>query len=292
VKVWEARTGGRLLTKLTQHHKTVTSLCLANNGESLMSASLDRHVKVYDLSSFQVVHTLDYPSSILCVSASPNSKVLAVGMADGLLSVQHWRKRVKIREPPPARGAVHEFNIQHSVMGTGQSDVLVKEERAKKLAVHEVFLKSFNSSKALDSAVMPKTMNKVRHYAPDTVGMAVIQELIRRKFIRGALAGRTALKLRPIVSILKRKMHSQSYTGTVVDVINILLDIYTAELGEDKSLESLFQLLQQHVDWEMDVMTEMMVLKGSIEMVLAANKAKNPPQTISNTGTEMEPDDT
>jgi len=276
VKVWETRAGGRLLAKLTQHHKTVTSLCLANDGESLMSASLDRHVKVYDLSSFQVVHTLDYPSAILSVRAAPNSKVLAVGMADGLLSIQHWRKRVKVREPPPARGPVHEFNIQHTVIGTGQSDVMVKEERAKKLAVHEVFLKNFNGSKALDSALIPKSQNKVRHYVTDSVGMAVIQELIRRKFIRGALAGRTATKLRPIISIIKRKMHTQSYSGTAVDVINLLLDIYTAEMGEDRSLDGLFLLLQQHVDWEADVMSEMMVLKGSIEMILAANQAKLP----------------
>lgn len=35
-----------------------------------MSSSLDRHVKIYDVSTYQVVHTLDYPNALLSVAAS------------------------------------------------------------------------------------------------------------------------------------------------------------------------------------------------------------------------------
>lgn len=70
IKVWDAIAGGRLLAKISQHHKTVTCLALASGNKRLMSSSLDRHVKIYDISTYQVVHTLDYPNAILSVAAS------------------------------------------------------------------------------------------------------------------------------------------------------------------------------------------------------------------------------
>lgn len=70
IRVWDACAGGRLLAKLCQHHKTVTCLCLGSGNKRLLSGSLDRHVKIYDISSYQVVHTLDYPNAVLSLDVS------------------------------------------------------------------------------------------------------------------------------------------------------------------------------------------------------------------------------
>ena len=70
IRVWDAVAGGRLLAKLCQHHKTVTCLCLGSGNKRLLSGSLDRHVKIYDISSYQVVHTLDYPNAVLSLDVS------------------------------------------------------------------------------------------------------------------------------------------------------------------------------------------------------------------------------
>lgn len=70
IRVWDAFYGGKLLTKISQHHKTITSLRLASNGNRLMSASLDQHVKIYDVSSYRSVHTLDYSNGILSLGIS------------------------------------------------------------------------------------------------------------------------------------------------------------------------------------------------------------------------------
>lgn len=70
IRVWDACAGGRLLAKLCQHHKTVTCLCLGSGNRRLLSGSLDRHVKIYDISSYQVVHTLDYPNAVLSLDVS------------------------------------------------------------------------------------------------------------------------------------------------------------------------------------------------------------------------------
>ena len=57
--------GGRLLAKVSQHYKDITCLQLASNGKRLLTGGLDRHAKIYDVQSYQVVHTLDFPSPVL-----------------------------------------------------------------------------------------------------------------------------------------------------------------------------------------------------------------------------------
>lgn len=70
IRVWDVLAGGRLLVKLAQHHKTITCLKIASNGRRILSGSLDRHVKIYDSGTYKMVHSLDYPNSILSLGVS------------------------------------------------------------------------------------------------------------------------------------------------------------------------------------------------------------------------------
>jgi len=42
VKVWDALAGGRLVTSLSHHHKTITSLAFSSNHQRILSGALDR----------------------------------------------------------------------------------------------------------------------------------------------------------------------------------------------------------------------------------------------------------
>ena len=44
VKIWDALAGGKLLTTLSHHHKTVTCLAFCSGYQRLMSGGLDRYV--------------------------------------------------------------------------------------------------------------------------------------------------------------------------------------------------------------------------------------------------------
>lgn len=55
MRVWDAVAGGKLLAKVSQHHKTITCLRLASNGKRILSGGLDHHVKVYDVGSYETV---------------------------------------------------------------------------------------------------------------------------------------------------------------------------------------------------------------------------------------------
>lgn len=69
VRVWDT-ISGRLLSKLAQHHKTVTCLSFASDNNRLMSGSLDCHIKIYDVNTYSVVHTLDFPAPILSMAVA------------------------------------------------------------------------------------------------------------------------------------------------------------------------------------------------------------------------------
>jgi len=68
VKIWDIVGGGRQLHVLSSHQKTVTTLCMAPSSNSraaldqdaprLLTASLDGHVKVFELSQFKVCNDL------------------------------------------------------------------------------------------------------------------------------------------------------------------------------------------------------------------------------------------
>ncbi len=48
--------------------------------------------QVYDLDSFKVTHASKYPGPVLCLGISPDCGLLAVGQADGQLSIRKHSK--------------------------------------------------------------------------------------------------------------------------------------------------------------------------------------------------------
>lgn len=89
VQVWDI-VAAKPLTVLQNHQKTVTSIAVSASsaGRRVLTAGLDGHVKIYDPTSWKVVHGVKYPSPVLSVGVSPDEKHLAVGMVGGLLSIR------------------------------------------------------------------------------------------------------------------------------------------------------------------------------------------------------------
>jgi len=70
LRVWDIVAGGRCTRALSNHQKTVTALVLSAKGDRLLTGSLDQMVKVYDVSTYKVVHTMRYPAPVLCLAIS------------------------------------------------------------------------------------------------------------------------------------------------------------------------------------------------------------------------------
>ncbi|KAG8226235.1 hypothetical protein J437_LFUL006337 [Ladona fulva] len=273
VKVWDALAGGRLLAKLSQHHKTVTSLRVGSNGRRLMSASLDRHVKIYDIATYQVVHTLDYPSPVLSMGISEHDDTLAVGFTDGLISMSRRETEAKPTKRERKRAAFR--SIPEDFRPTAV-DVFVHEEDKKMMSKHDAFLRKFEYSKAVDSVMLAYIANK-----KPAIAVAVFQELIRRKGLHGALAGRETKSLIKIMRFILRNIGDHRFMRVLLDVVDVLLDVYGDSVNQSPEIALLLEKLMNRLKEEERMTVNLINLQGSIEMLVAGMESANHPQSQS-----------
>jgi hypothetical protein len=91
--------GGKLLRRLSNFQKTVTCVKLSPfagpdsaAAPRMLAGSLDGHVKIFELDDFKVTHASKYPGPVTGLGLSADCSLLAVGMADGMLSVRKHAK--------------------------------------------------------------------------------------------------------------------------------------------------------------------------------------------------------
>lgn len=135
-----------------------------------MSSGLDRNVKVYDIISYQPVHTFTFPNAVLSLGVAPNDETLVAGMVDGLISVQRMDE-----EDTAASDKKPRKKIATNVASFPVDEVIGDYERRPE-ARCDKFLRKYEYKKALDTVLLPYTVNKMPH-----VTVALMQELTRRK---------------------------------------------------------------------------------------------------------------
>lgn len=70
IRLWDLVAGGRCVRAMSNHQKSVTCLAFDGSAGRLLSGGLDQMVKVYDISTYKVVHTMRYPAPVLCLAVS------------------------------------------------------------------------------------------------------------------------------------------------------------------------------------------------------------------------------
>ncbi|KAL4228220.1 snoRNA-binding rRNA-processing protein [Mactra antiquata] len=269
VKVWDALSGGKLLTSLTHHHKTVTCLSFCSQYQRFMSGGLDRHVKIYDVGTYQVVHTLDYPGSILSIGVTPDDSLLAVGMVEGLLSLQKRKSdKEEMKAKKPTKKTVSfRYGLKGKTLIPKKDDYVVDHKRKEKLTNYEKYFKRFDHSKALSAVFEPA----VRKKTPE-VTIAVMQELIRRRAIKAALAGREGTGVNIIVSFIQRHLSNPRYSATLIDVANLIIDIYYPQISRSSVLESALHRLRYAVEKEVSYARQLYEVIGQLDTLFSASQ--------------------
>jgi len=95
VKVWDMTAGTEFPVKeMWNHQKEVTALCGNVDGSRVLAGGLDGHIKIYDASTWKVVHGMKYPAPILTVSLSVSilTMIADVSLMKNI-SVLEWRHR-------------------------------------------------------------------------------------------------------------------------------------------------------------------------------------------------------
>lgn len=169
IKVWDALSSGRQMAQISEHHKTISCLRLASNGRRFMSSGLDRHVKVYDIVNYGVVHTFDFPNAVLSLGVSANDEALVAGMVDGLISIQRMEHDSDSQPKVPKSKRIVPVD-------SVKIDQVVPDYDRSLEAKYDKFLRKYEYVAALNAVLLPYVVNKNPH-----VTVSVMQELIRRK---------------------------------------------------------------------------------------------------------------
>ncbi|KAF7432961.1 hypothetical protein PC9H_004905 [Pleurotus ostreatus] len=266
LRVWDIVAGGRCIRALSNHQKTVTSLAFNANASRLLTGGLDHMVKVYDISTYKVVHTMRYPAPLLCVSISPDETHIAAGMSDGTLSVR--RRQLKVSEPSASdlltsAATLRLVKNKTKPKALGDEDEFrVESKRSKRLKEYDRLLKNFKYSAALDSVL--------RKQVPPAVTFSLIQELIARDGLRSALSGRDDVLLEPILRYLIKYVADPRFGQTVCDVAAFLIDMYNPVLGQSPLMDTLFLRLQKKVTAEVRFQRTLLQTKGALDMLFAS----------------------
>jgi U3 small nucleolar RNA-associated protein 15 len=226
VCVWDALTGRRL-QRLTNHQKTVMCVRVAADigppsrgpadahvtATRMFTGSLDGHLKVYDCDLFKVTHVSKYPGPITSLAVAPDCSALAVGTANGLLSIRRRSKprdagvegagaaaagagkQPKARRPPRMMTGVYRYFMRGQSSKAGASDLKVAAQRRAHLAPFDRKLRSFRLGDALDAAL--------HTHRPEVV-VSVLEELLGRGGLQSAVSGRHAEALCPILDFLAK----------------------------------------------------------------------------------------
>ncbi|KAM3611270.1 uncharacterized protein V6R79_015797 [Siganus canaliculatus] len=268
VKVWDLLKGGQPLVSLKNHHKTVTCLCLSSDGQRLLSASLDRHVKVYNTTSYKVVHNFDYAASILSVALAPNDESIVVGMTNGILSIKHKKSTEESKEisTQQRRRPSYRVFVKGKNYVPKQDDFLVSKPVKQHLAKYDRQLKKFNVSKALDTALETWT----RFRKPE-ITVAVIKELDRRGTLKNALAGRDEQGLSQLLNFLIGNVVDSRFTPVLVTAAEMILDIYQSVIGQSPVVDRQLLRLQDLLEKEIDYQQELLEVLGMLDTMFASS---------------------
>ncbi|MEW5302577.1 MAG: hypothetical protein WDW36_005346 [Sanguina aurantia] len=291
LNVWDIVGGGRLLRKLSNFQKTVTCVTLSpmagpdsSASPRMLAGSLDGHLKIFELDNFTVTHASKYPSPILSLALSPDCSSLAVGLADGTLSIRKQVKRKpvtgltagslnahpdgrqprRVRYGPKLTAANYKYFIRGQSEKAAAGDFRVVARIKSKLAPYDRLLRQFQYRGALDSALATGQ--------PEIV-ISVVEELAARGGLNAALGGRDAAGLVPLLNHLAAHVTEPRYTRLLVNITNRVLDGYSEVIGQSPEVDAKLLALKSRISRELALHSALLQLQGCLEPILAASMA-------------------
>lgn len=282
------------LRVITNHQKTVTSLCLASNGKRVVSGGLDGHVKIFETGSWNVVAGMKYPSPVLSLSvitagANAADRHLAVGMQSGVLSLKtRLTGTAAEKERDRARTA--------AITDLSQLDVAKSSKRKRK----EIITRSLaNVDSGVDFLIdndasgrrrgkEQKWQSDLRHgryaaaldgvldtSAPDHSKLNVLTLLItlrHRSALRAAVENRDEESVQPVLSWICNHIIDPRYRAACVDVGLHLLDLYAEHVGQSAELATGFKTLRKRVAQEVEKAQLAAQTGGMLEALMIAGE--------------------
>ncbi|XP_017064215.1 U3 small nucleolar RNA-associated protein 15 homolog [Drosophila eugracilis] len=267
VRVWDLISGCRLLTMMSQHHKTVTCLRLGSDGRRLFSGGLDRHVKIYDVSTYKTVHTLTYPNAVVSMAVASGDQAVVAGMVDGLVSIRRMmvdNKPSHLKKIRSSRARKH-YTERVRLNNTQKVDHTIKDRvKGPGLKAYDVHLRRFDHKKALDDVMLAqKIENK-----PELV-VAVISDLLHRRALDKSLTDRPDTVLVNFIDFVCTHLGETRFMRPLMMAASTVLDVFEQQLVAcSQQLMEALERLSSAVQEEVKLTVELMRLKGAMDMLI------------------------
>ncbi|CAH0487458.1 unnamed protein product [Peronospora farinosa] len=266
VKVWDILSGGRLLHSFSSHQKTITSLGLDGTGTRLMSGSLDGHLKIYDLKTYELSHGFKYKSGVLAFGMSPTNGHLFAGTVDGILSVR--RRTLKRAEQNEfktrqaiIRGGSYKYFLRGKNAKPAAADFMVTTIRHKRIQPYDRALRKFDYKKALNEALDTRS---------PVIVASMLEELRLRVGLKRALGGRDEESLEPLLAFLIKYVTDPKYALLLTHVCTIVCDLYAPKLSQSMLIDGLFIKLLEKLNEELRDQKQVLGVVGMMDSLMAA----------------------
>ena len=281
----------RPLHMLQNHQKTVSALCLASNNTRLVSGGLDGHLKVFEVTCWNVVAGSKYPSPILSLSvigagANHEDRHVAVGMQSGMLSIKtrlSGQQKIKERERQKEMQALIEGRIEEhdkkvakkrprgwekrlrgrDFMGEG-ADIIIEGNaggRPKRLSKWDNLLHKGKYGEALDAVLEGGDLPSI---------VTLFTALRHRSATRAALSGRDDVALQPVFKWVCKYITDPRYVKMCVDLGMLILDLYSSHMGESQQIDELMKRLHKVVRSEVQKAQTACQTRGMLGMLIEA----------------------
>lgn len=278
IKVWDIVSGGKLLHTIDTHQDIVTNLTLDSSLSRLLSSSLDTFIHIHDTINYENTHSIKYSHPILSCKFSPNSHTLSVGLVNGSLHMRVQDTK-NVTTTSKTNTKKHQSRFYHkqklyntiSNLDDTSTTYIIERERRIHLQEYDKFLKTFQYSAALDAVLQTRNPLAI---------IVVLEELINRNSLQQALSNRDDVTLEPFLQFLNKYITNSQYSSQLIDIANIVIDIYAPILGQSIVIDELFSRLNKKLTNEIALQTEYTKFQGELETIIASSKHSN--DTISN----------
>jgi len=290
VKVFDVAAGGKVRKEMRDHQKTVTTLFMDGTQTRILSGSLDGLLKVCDANTYECTASVVVGSGqgILSAALSKNNSTLLVGCVSGEAIVRKRitgsgavledglpgssglaRRRKKDNDDDDdfadvhfaPRGGTKRFFLRGGNVGPAPGDFKVAAKRSSRLAAYDVHLKKFNYKRALDEVLKSRQ--------PPLVA-SLLEELQNRNGLEAALAGRDDAALEPLLAFLVRFVTNPRFAPVLIQVCEVVLNLYAGQLGQSVMVDELFVKLSQQLREEVRLQKELVKVSGTLDLVLSA----------------------
>jgi U3 small nucleolar RNA-associated protein 15 len=239
---------GRALTVVCEfaaHTRPIVGICVVRS--NLVTASADRTIKVFDSTSFSLLHQIKVHNDIAAFDALPDASAIAIALAEGVVQLKF------------APAEIEQRGKEEQELPMPANFRVFRREPPKREASWNRALRKFNVVDALDLVLETGDSAEI-------VGM--IDELDRLGKLNAAVVGRDPHSLVPLLRFLVENAVNPVWSHVVLKAVIALEKIYRDVIVDDPTIGGLFDDLVRLISVELETQKRASKLIGRISILL------------------------